>query len=91
MQRLGIHGCVDAYCDRRPATLEKHIWAVCLACATEAHLHVYQLSKCGYNKPATSVAVPVSSSQAVLLGLRHRRAASNAKLTALPLKKAVLV
>ena len=57
----------------------------------EAHLHVYQLSKCGQKKPVTGVAVPVLSSHAVLLGLRHRRDVSIAEFTALPLKKAVLV
>lgn len=65
------------------------IWAICCACAIEAHLHVYQLSKCGTSM--IDLAAPVLSSHAVLLGLRHRRDVSIAEFTALPLKKAVLV
>ncbi len=68
---------------------KSNIWAVLQACAIEAHLHVCQLSQCGRN--VTGFVVPVLSSHAVLLGLRHRRVVSICVFAAFPLKKVVLV
>ncbi len=69
--------------------LKSNIWATLHACAIEAHLHVCQLSQCSRN--LIDSVVPVLSSHAVLLGLRHKRDVSICVFAAFPLKKVVLV